>query len=145
MIIDNQGLFSDDQAITATADSTNSIDLGAQGTPYGDAAALTMDKGKVVPIPCLIQVTEDFDSAADDGTLTIAVELDSTTTFTPDKTIDLGTFAEADLVAGFKVPFSILPEGLDLRYVQLSYTVAGSGNFTAGKITAGVVAAVQNN
>ena len=35
MILSAQQLFSDDQAITASADSTNVIDLGVPGTPFG--------------------------------------------------------------------------------------------------------------
>lgn len=138
MILSAQQLFSDDQAITASAASTNYIDLGAAGTPYGAAAAMSRDIGKGNKIPLLVQVTTAFDSSADDGTLTIAIQLDSTTTFTPDATIDLGTFAEADLVAGFQIPFEVVPKDVDMRYARLYYTVAGSGNFTAGAITAGI-------
>lgn len=145
MILNAETLLSDDQAITATAASTNSIDLQAQGIPYGDAAALSYDRGVGEPLPLLFQVTEAFDSAANDGTLTVSVELDSTTTFTPDKTIDLGTFAEADLTTGFILPFNKLPKGLLLQYMRFKYTVAGTGNFTAGKITAGIVHSIQEN
>lgn len=98
---------------------------------------MSRDIGKGNKIPLLVQVTTAFDSSADDGTLTIAIQLDSTTTFTPDATIDLGTFAEADLVAGFQIPFEVVPN-VDMRYARLYYTVAGSGNFTAGAITAGI-------
>lgn len=144
MIFDNESLFSKEQAITGSAASTNALDLGAQGTVYGAAAAIPK-KLAGMPIPCLIQVVEDFDSSADDGTLTVAVQLDSTETFTPDRSIDLGTFDEADLVAGFQLPFKILPQDIDYQYARLYYTVAGSGNFTAGKVTAGIVAGVQTN
>lgn len=145
MIFSEQLIFSDDQAITATAASTNIINLGATGIPHGDAAAYSRDVGKGAKVPILVQVTEAFDSGANDGTLTIALELDSTSTITPDASIDLGTFAEADLVAGFQIPWDVLPKGVNLQYCQLKYTVAGSGNFTAGAITAGIVKAVQNN
>lgn len=145
MIFDNQALFSKAQAITVTAASTNAIDLGANGTVYGQSAAMPKDVGKGNPIPFLVQVVETFDTAAEDGTLRIQIELDSTETFTPDKTIDLGTFTEAQLVAGFQIPFTYLPQGLSLRFAQLKYTVGGAGAFTAGKITAGIVAAVQTS
>lgn len=145
MIFDNQSLFSDAQAITATAASTNAIDLGATGRVYGNSVDLKRDIGKGVKIPMLVQVVADFASAAEDSTLTIALEMDSTDTFTPDKSIDLGTFNEADLVAGWQLPFDCVPKGVDLRYCRLKYTVAGTGNFTAGKITAGIVMGVQTN
>jgi hypothetical protein len=145
MIFDKTLLFSEAQAITATAASTNHIDLGAMGTVHGAAAALSQDSFKSVKVPLLVQVVTTFDSAADDETLKIDIELDSTDTFTPDKTITLGTFPIASLVAGFQIPWTLLPQGVNLRYARLKYTVAGSGNFTAGKITAGVVAGVQTN
>jgi len=145
MIFDKTLQFSDQQAITATAASTNAIDLLAMGRAYGHAADLSRDAFKSVNVPLLVQVTETFDTAAEDGTLKIDIELDSTDTFTPDKTITLGTFTEAELVAGFLIPWTLFPQGVSLRYARLKYTVAGAGNFTAGKISAGAVAAVQTN
>lgn len=145
MIFDNQALFSKAQAITVTAASTNAIDLGLNGTVYGQVGAMPKDVGKGNPIPFLVQVVETFDTAAEDGTLTIALELDSTETFTPDKSIALGVYTEAQLVAGFQIPWSIIPDGVNLRYAQLKYTVGGAGAFTAGKITAGIVAARQTD
>jgi hypothetical protein len=145
MIFDKTLQFSDQQAVTATAASTNALDFLAMGRAYGHAADLPRDVAKSANIPLLIQVTETFDTAAEDGTLKIDIELDSTDTFTPDKTITIGTFTEAELVAGFQVPWTLLPQGINLRYARLKYTVGGAGNFTAGKITAGIVAAVQTN
>lgn len=135
MIFDKTNMFSDAQAITASAASTNVVDLGPR------AIARDIGKGKGVPI--LIQAVETFDTAAEDGTLTVAYQVDSTETFTPDKAITIGTFAEADLVAGWQFPFTVIPNGLNLQYMRLFYTVGGAGSFTAGKITAGVVAGVQ--
>lgn len=146
MIFDKQTLFSDAQAITASAGSTNTIDLGATGTVYGNSVALSRDIGPGKEIPILVQVVTAFDSVADDETLTVALQLDTTDTITPDKTITLGTLTNAQLkVAGTRIPFRVVPDGVNLRYARLYYTVAGSGNFTAGKITAGIVAGVQTN
>lgn len=143
MIFDNNLMFSDAQAVTATAASTNTIDLGATGRVLGDTNGVKRDVGKGEDVKLLVQVVEAFDSAANDGTLKIDLELDSTETFTPDTSITLGTFTEAQLVAGFQTPFDDLPKGTDLRYARLKYTVGGSGNFTAGKITAGIVMGIQ--
>ena len=46
MIFDKTLQFSDQQAITATAVSTNVIDLLPTGTVYGHAAALLRDLGQ---------------------------------------------------------------------------------------------------
>lgn len=145
MIFDATNLFSDAQAITASAASTNYIDLGAAGTTEG-GTAIVRDIGPGNEIEILVQVTTVFDSSADDETLTVAIQMDSTTTFTPDKTIQLEVISNANLkTLGYRVPIRVVPDGVNLRYIRLYYTVTGSGNFTAGKITAGIVAGVQTN
>ena len=141
MIFDKTLLFSDAQAITATAASTNSIDLGPGGSVYGAAADLARDVAKSTKIPLLIQVVEGFNTLT---SLTISLELDTTTTFTPDKTIQLASLPLASLGVGAQVYYAELPQGINMRYAQLKYTVVGT-NPTLGKITAGIVAAVQTN
>lgn len=139
MILDNQAIFSSNQAITATAASTNAIDLLAAGIVFGQTAAPYRDIGRGRQVEFLCQVTEDFATLT---SLAIALEQDSTTTFTPDKSISLGSYALAVLVAGFQIPWKYLPRGITMQYIQLKYTVTGS-DATAGRITAGIVAAVQ--
>ncbi len=135
MILDNQSLFSDAQAITATAASTNAYDFGPVD------AGVKFDMGKGEPVALLVQVVESFNNLT---SLKIDIELDATTTFTPDKTITLGTYTLAELVKGFQIVWSKLPKGMTMRYAQLKYTVTGTAP-TTGKITAGVVAGVQTN
>lgn len=141
MIFDSTNLFSDAQAITATAVSTNVIDFGATQTPKHAANAITRDVGKGRALDLRIQVVTTFDTAAEDGTLTITLELDAAEGFGggADKSIDLGTYTEAQLVQGFVVPIQYVPITANLRYARLAYTVGGAGNFTAGAITAGLV------
>ena len=140
MITDKQAQFSDAQAITVTAASTNSIDLGATGTVINAAGPIVRRiSAGGNPIPLLVQVVEDFNNLT---SLKIDIELDSTSTFTPDKTITIGTFLLAELKKGFQVPWHYLPDGISLQYMQLKYTVTGTAP-TTGKITAGIVAAVQ--
>lgn len=135
MIFDKQALFSDAQAITATAASTNVVDLG----PIGNVPDVDFGKGEKVPL--LVQVVEDFNNLT---SLDVALQLDSTTDFTPDKTIDLGTYALSALKAGMQINRDDLPRGLSLRYARLYYTVTGTAP-TTGKITAGIVDGVQSN
>lgn len=141
MIFDALLQFSNAQAVTATVASTNSIDLGPGGQVYGAAAAIPRDVFKSADVMLLVQVVEAFNNLT---SLTISLELDTTTTFTPDKTIPLGTFLLADLVLGFTFPWREMPPGVNMRYAQLKYTVVGTAP-TTGKITAGIVAAVQTN
>ena len=50
----------------------------------------------------------------------------SCTTNGNDKTVTLGTFLLAELVKGFQIPWRFLPDGINLRYMQLKYTVTGT-------------------
>lgn len=141
MILSAQQLFSDDQAVTATAISTNVIDLGAAGTPYGAAAALNQDVGKGTPIPILVQVTTAFATLT---SLTITVEVSAAAGLTSPQVLATETIAVADLVAGKQTRLQVLPNGADLRHLGIRYTVNGS-NATAGAITAGISAGNQTN
>lgn len=142
MHLDEQALFSDQQAITATTASTNYIDLGAPNTPPGGSVALKRDIGGANDIPLLIQVTEAFDNLT---TLTVDVQVDDNSSFSSPKVVgSSGAVALADLVAGKKLaPFNV-PLGTDQRYMRLNYTVAGTTP-TAGKITAGIAEGLQTN
>ncbi len=139
MILSAQQLFSDDQAITATAVSTNVIDLGAAGTPYDAAAALNQDIGKGAGVPVLIQVTEDFAGLT---SLNIAISKGASDTLGTD--IVSVTVPVADLVAGYQFPIVVLPNQCDERYLGVTYTVTG-GPASAGAITAGITMGVQTN
>tara|TARA_R110002153_G_scaffold101714_2_gene237970 strand:- start:10626 stop:11057 length:432 start_codon:yes stop_codon:yes gene_type:complete len=139
MILSAQQLFSSNQAITATAISTNVIDLGVAGTPFGAASALNMDVGKGTEIPLLIQVTEAFNTLT---SLTITIEVGSTTAL--GTAVVSTTILLANLKAGKQAAMVCLPKDINARYLGVRYTVAGT-NPTAGKITAGITMGVQTN
>lgn len=143
MIFDKENLFSEDQAITADAASTNVIDLGAPGTPANYLGALKRDIGPGNPLELWISVSETFNNLT---SLTITMQSDTADTFGSQTTF--GTTLAiplADLVAGYYVKFpAYWPEGNTERYVRLFYDVTGTAPST-GKITAGIVAARQTN
>lgn len=141
MILSAQQLFSDDQAITATAISENVIDLGAAGTPYDAAASLNQDVGKGAKVPVLVQVTEDFAGLT---SLTITIEASAAAGLTSPVVLSEQTIVVADLVAGKQLFTQVIPDGADLRYLGVRYTVNGS-SATAGMITAGVSMGNQTN
>lgn len=142
MIFSENLILSDQQAVTATAVSTNVIDLGATGTVHGDSGALVRDVGPGTPIPLLIQVTDDFATLT---SLTISVQVDADAAFSNQTTVLSQTIPVADLVAGKKTAFVYVPHGVNERFLRLNYAVTGD-NATAGKITAGIVAGdVQSN
>jgi hypothetical protein len=123
--VDAQLLFSDEQAVTSTAASTNYIDLGA---------VRDIGTGEDLYVVCLVDVA--MTDAGSDSTVAVALEGDSTTTFTPDGTQTLFSFAA--LSARGTVKIAKLSPGADplqYRYIQLKYTVSG-GDLTTGKFTA---------
>ena len=146
MIFDTQSLFSDAQAITATAASTNIIDLGATGTasngPDGGAAPLSWDMGKGMKVPLRIQVVEDFATLT---SLRVAVQVDTTESFaSPTTVLETEAVPAAELTTGYVFALDSLPLTTDQRYVRLNYRVTGPAA-TAGRITAGVTAGNQTN
>lgn len=141
MIFDATLLFSDAQAITATAVSTNYIDLGATGTPFG-GVALARDIGPGTPVPISVTVGAAFNTLT---SLTITLEVDDNTSFSSAKAVASVVYPLARLTAGAILDFpNYVPQGTNERYFQLRYTVTGS-NPTTGNLTSGIVAAKQTN
>ena len=120
MLLDAHSLFSENQAITASAASTNVVKFG---------------KGELTYVPLLIQVTQSFATLT---SLTIKIQTAVDAAFTTPVDLASSTIAAASLTAGTVVPINYIPSG-NLGYIRIYYTVTGS-NATAGKITAGVVA-----
>lgn len=139
MILSAQQLFSDDQAITASADSTNVIDLGVPGTPFGAVAPLNQDIGKGNKIPVLIQVTEDFNTLT---SLEVIISTGATTAL--GTSVISETIPLAELVAGKQMVLEVLPNELTERYLGIEYVVTGTPP-TLGKVTAGISMGNQTN
>jgi len=137
MIFDAQTRFSNAQAVTASAASTNVIDLKAAGIPYGNDVALSRDLG-IFDIPLRIQVVTAFATLT---SLKVAVQTDDNSSFSSATTVlETEAIAAAALVAGYQFNIDKFPLKTSERYVRLYFTVAGS-DATAGAVTAGVVAA----
>ncbi|OHV24942.1 hypothetical protein EOS93_25205 [Rhizobium sp. RMa-01] len=135
MIFDNQSMLSNAQAITATAASSNTLDLG----PI--ASGVVRDIGKGKPIPFRLQVVESFNNLT---SLTIELQTDDNSGFTSAKTVWTQTVLLANLTAGKVLLPEWVPRGTDEKYVRLNYTVTGTAP-TTGKITAGVTMGNQSN
>jgi hypothetical protein len=121
-ILDRQILFSNEQAITASAASTDVVDLSG-----------TRDVGSGGPLYVLVQVMQAFDALT---SLTIALQTSATENFVSPVQLTARTVALASLTAGATFSVGPVPGGT-LRYVRLYYTVTGSSP-TVGKITAGI-------
>lgn len=143
MIMDATLQFSNAQAITADAASTNIVDLGATGTVYGASAAIVRDIGKGKDVPLVVTVAEAFNNLT---SLNISVQVDDNSAFSSAKTVYRSpeyTLAQLAVGAEFLLP-DALPIGTNERYVRLYYDITGTAPST-GKITAGVVGARGNN
>lgn len=129
MILDNQTLLSNRQPITATAGSTDQIDLSPRG------AGIVRDIGAGSNVPMFIQVVETFNNLT---SLTVSLQVDEDSAFGSPKTVATTTAIPlASLVAGYKFLLDYVPRGADERYMRLLYTIAGTAP-TLGRITAGV-------
>lgn len=140
MIIDANLVLSSNQAITATAASTNVIDLGAPGTPFGSPVAVEQDIGKGNRIDIAVNVTQAFNNLT---SMAIALQVSSdNATFVE---VATRTYLAAELNAVGQLDFPAqLPVGTRFRYMRLNYTVTGTAP-TTGQIFAAIVAARQNN
>lgn len=134
MIFSQNLMYSDKQAITADAASTNVIDHGANGTVYGATAPLGRDQGKGTKIPVLIQVTESFDALT---SLEVQFQVDDNAAFSSPKIVSRQTKTLAELKAGAQFSIDTLPLGSDERYSRIYYDVTGTAP-TVGRITAGI-------
>lgn len=143
MIFDKQSLFSDAQAITADAASTNVIDLGPTGTPVGGVAPLARDLGAGGPVPLRIQVVEAFNNLTSLNVILQACDAEGFGSGV-EVLAETGEVALADLLAGKVLMPQYVPQGANKRYLRLYYDVTGTAP-TTGKITAGLVTGHQTN
>lgn len=127
MILDNELIFSDGQAITGTAVSTNAVDAKSAGIGAGRQ------------LPIYLVIDEDFDNltslnfalqeSSDDGSTDPYEDVLS-------KEIDL-----ADLTAGNRLYLFSIPPGTE-QYLRLNYTVTGTDP-TTGEVSTGIVMDLQ--
>jgi hypothetical protein len=138
MLLDAQALFSDAQAVTATANSTNVYDLQVN-RDVGPGGGLLLVILVNVAATASGSATVTFSLvAADDAALTSNVTTLWTST----------AIGKASLTVGTKVPGTpvVVPRvaGLGQRYLGVIYTVA-TGPLTAGKFTAALTLQGQDD
>lgn len=130
MYVDALLLFSDAQAVTAAAASTSHIDFGA-------VRDMGTGEDLYVVVTCDVAMTD----ASSNSTLAVAIEGDSTSTFTPDYTRTLFTFDALSAAGTVKIA-KLSPADVNLRYLQLKYTPA-NGDLTTGSFTAFITTAID--
>ena len=126
MILDKQLVFSDAQAVTASAASEHTIDLGAANLELG------------IGTPLYIEVWMDTVFSGSTNTLKVDLQ-DGAAVNGSDKVMEiLPAISQTDLIAkGIGLLAKVLlPEGMSLsRHIRLYYT-AGTGNLAGGKLNA---------
>lgn len=132
MITDYENILSDDQAITATASSTNVIDLAGASVDPGIGARRLL---RITVTEAFTNLTNLAFALRTSNTLSGTALASATTVYTITKLL-------AALTLGAKIDIP-LPPGLN-RYIDLNYTVTGSAP-DAGKIHACIVLDAQNN
>lgn len=149
MYVDSQNLFSDAQAVTSTAISTNVIDLIGNTAYLNDGGTTfpntTRDVGTGNDLYLVIQTQTTCTDTSSDATVTFTLESDSTADLATSATVHLSTGALAFATyatAGTVVVASKLPAGSYERYLGVRYTVA-SGPLTAGKFDAFLTTDIQ--
>jgi len=130
MFIDKLLQVSNEQAVTASAASTNVIDFGQANPDIG-----MDDRSNMV-------ITVDVAAEAS-GSATVAFSVqDSADNSTFADVVATVAIGKATLVAGYQ---HVIPMPTKLRrYCRVYYTVA-TGPLTAGKFSAQVVAGIQQN
>jgi hypothetical protein len=130
MLIDALLRFSNAQAVTSAAASESVLDFGS-----------VRDVGNGERLFVVVVCTTAMTDASSNSTLAVALEGDSTESFTPDYTRTLFTFDA--LSAAGTVKFAPLgPGDLNLRYARLKYTPA-NGDLSTGSFTAFITKDIQ--
>lgn len=144
MILDKQLMFSEAQAVTATALSTNTVDLGAVGT-QGNGGTPIYDIGRGGPVRVVAQVVTAF-TAAGAATMVAELVMADNAALSTNLTVLSSTAAipVATLTAGYKFQLGTIPAGVTKRYFGMRYTVA-TGPMTAGAVTSGLALDSQSN
>jgi len=134
MILDKLLMFSEAQAVTASAASADVIDLGPiDGT--------RRDIGVGYPLEFWATVNT---TAAAAGAATVNIQLQTSPDNSTWTTLSTsGDLALSALTSGKRVMSQKVPQGVQ-RYLRVNYVV-GTGPLTAGAFTAGINLDVDNN
>lgn len=130
MYIDKNLQVSNEQAVTATAASTDVIDFGQANPDVG-----------MTDLCSMVITVDESAAAAGAATVTFAVQ-DSADNAAFADTAVTAAIPKATLVAGYQ---HVIPLPTKMRrYCRLNYTV-GTGPLTAGKFSAQIVTGFQQN
>lgn len=115
MILDGQNLYSDAQALTATAASTNIIDHGAD-----------RNLGIGEPMAVVITVGVAADGTTGDETYSAQVQTDDNASFSSATSVAGAVTIARGTAAGTKFVVAIPPDTTIERYTRVYYTLGGT-------------------
>lgn len=124
MYIDAQLQFSDAQALTSAAASTNLVDLG-----------IARDIGNGSELFIVLVVDVALTDASSNSTVAVILQTDSVEGFGSPLTGQTLFTIAATAAVGTKYIARIQPDGADERYIRLYFTPA-NGDLTTGSVTA---------
>lgn len=143
MIIDGQNIFSQAQAVTASAISTNVIDLGLNNA----VAATGRDIGTGANIYLVVILTVAMTDSGSDSTVDVSLESDSTADLATSATVHsrmpnpaasstvaTPTFSAVSAAGSTRI-VRVPPLGTMEQFLGVRYTVAG-GSLSAGSFWA---------
>lgn len=114
MILDAQLLYSDAQALTATAVSTNIVDHGS-------------DRNMGLGEPLSVLITVDVTAGGTSPTVSVALQTDDNSGFaSPAQVAATATLTGAQMTAGAKFVLPVPADASFERYSRLNYTVGGT-------------------
>jgi hypothetical protein len=144
VILDTQLEFSDAQAVTATAISTNVYDLFTEGlgaTTTGVTPNTRLDIGAGEPVWLIVSTAVTATDTGSDATLVVSLETADNAALSTNAEVVFTTAAlafAAFATAGTRLVAVRLPAYLYRRYLGVRYTVA-NGPLTAGAFDAFIV------
>lgn len=138
MILDKQNMLSEAQAVTSTAVSTNTLDLGsARDIGAGEDLSVFIDVD--VAATAAGAATVDFQVI-----ISAAANLSSPTILGSSSPIGKAELTLNRKPIEIKIPrAALLAQPVGQRYLGLQYTVA-TGPLTAGTFTAGIIVDMQD-
>jgi hypothetical protein len=140
MFMDADLVFSDAQAVTATAASTSYYDTGPL---YSGNTGRNLGVSNEIYISTTVDVA--MTDSGSDSTITVTLETDDNTSFSSAATVATLFTIPAVTPAGSKF-FARVPIAGTVpfeRYLQIKYTATG-GNLTTGSFTTAIVKNIDN-
>lgn len=133
MILDNDLVVSDAQAVTADAGTTNLIDLGITGRKIGAGE----------PMALVLFVDVAADGTTTDETYSINIQTDDDVAFGSATTLQTNVKTYAQLIVNSKFAFVIDPNWTFERYVRGYFDVGGTTPTVTGTIALMPLAALR--